>query len=134
MVIFQKSMDTYVSVVGRSLGLEEAHRVVRTIGRDIQSVRDRNSITTATSTSFVFVNSKNQSVSLSYASQQITRSGTVIAQNVASFALTYSKWDGTAWTTGAATSLIASVHVTAFIGTADQGVTVNERFLLRNTR
>ncbi len=133
LMLFQTSMDTYVSVVGRSLNLEEAHHAVQLIGRDVQSVRDKNSITTANATTFTFVNSKNQTVSLTYASQQITRSGTVIAKNVTSFGLTYTKWDGTAWTSGS-TGLIARVLLTMTVTSGGQSVTVNESFLIRNTR
>jgi Tfp pilus assembly protein PilE len=133
LILFQSSMDSYVSVAGRSLALEEVHHAVRTIARDVQSVRDKNSITTANATTFTFVNSKNQTVSLTYASQQITRSGTVIAKNVSSFGLTYRKWDGTAWTSGS-TGLIARVLLTMTVTSGGQSVTVNESFLIRNTR
>jgi len=134
LIIFQKSMDGYMSVVGRSLILEEAHHAVQMIGRELQSVRDKNSITTANGTTFTFVNNKNQTITLTYASQQITRSGTVIAKKITAFAFTYAKWDGTTWTTGSATNLIARVQLALTVTSGTEGITVNETFLLRNTR
>lgn len=132
-IIFMKSTDIYSEVMGRSFAVQTIGQATTMLTRETKNVRDKNSILIATSSQFRFTNNAGQTVDLVYTNQQLKKNTTVIASHVTSFAFTYKKWDGTAWTSGA-TNLIAAVHYTITVTQSGKNVTFQNSILLRNAR
>ncbi|MBX7151301.1 prepilin-type N-terminal cleavage/methylation domain-containing protein [bacterium] len=132
-VIFMKSTDIYSEVLGRSLAVQTIEQATDVLTRETKNLRDKNSILIASASQFRFTNNNGQNIDLTYTDQQLKKNAVAFASHVTAFSLTYKKWDGTSWTSGA-TNLIASVHYSITVRNSGKNVTFQNSILLRNAR
>lgn len=130
---FRIGTESYAKTLGQSVALEAFHHANQLMTRDIRNLRNKNSITTASSAQFTFTNVQNQSISYTFSGGQLLRNGTAIASGLTACSLTYIKWDGTAWTSGT-TNQIAMVTISLSTLIEGRTSTASNSILLRNAR
>ena len=127
-----KSTDIYTGILGQSINSQNAQIASDFLSRESENVRDKNSILIATATEFKFTNTNGSVVDLVYSSQQLTKNSAVLAKSVTAFAFSYYKWDGSSWTLGSATNLIAKLKFTMTVNSSGNSLSTENYVLLRN--
>jgi FlaG/FlaF family flagellin (archaellin) len=132
-IVFIQSAGIYSEVTGRSVAVQRMDQLTDFLEREVKNVRDQNSILIATSSQFKFVNTSGATIDLTYANQQMKKNNTAVAVGISGFSLSYSKWDGSAWT-GLPTSSIARVNYQASFEFGQVSSTFQGAIVLRNCR
>jgi len=132
--IFLKSITVYTSVIGISSSIQDAQKASEFVVRESQNLKDKNSILIANNAEFKFTNVSGTVVDLVFASQQLKKNTTVFADHITSFSFSYYKWDGTAWSTGSETNLIAKIRFVMTITFNGNSYATEDYVLLRNAR
>ena len=101
--MFSQAVNTYQYVEAEKGILQEARYTMERIARELKRVRNNTSVTTASLTTFAFVDRSNQAVSISWsgaagADLTYTKSGVArtLASGVDSLAFSYRRADGAA--------------------------------------
>ncbi|NOZ57912.1 MAG: type II secretion system protein [Calditrichaeota bacterium] len=126
-------VDAFNFANERKTALRRARIALLEIARDVRQIKSRTSIALAQSDSLVFTTVTDELVRYGWNGSRLSRNGTPLALNVASFSFTYYTEDGTPLQSPVLnTELIRVVDVHLTIQVSDQHVSLQTRIHPRN--